>query len=321
MKVVTSIRDIYNDREPIYQKLKSEVDDFFTSEKLPKWHYESRVKRLQSFSLKAETARFEKISDLEDFFGACLVVENSAAIENAIQVIKKKFKIVSQKPKSDGITHKQPDSFVFDDLRLYLEIPSNPNRRPKGIEGITFELQLKTFLQHAWAIATHDLIYKGDELSWASNRIAYQVKAMLEHAELSIMESQRLSESELLKKTSNSFEMNNKLMLFFKETWSKDLLPNDLIRLTGSIRNLMRITGIDFDELREICRNSKHIGDSPRKNISPNAAITIATLEARPGVINKLRKKQKRVFIPDEAFELLEEELQAQVDKIRIRAE
>jgi len=210
MKVVNSIRKIYDQRVSVYKSLKTEVDTFFISNKKDRWHYESRVKELASFALKAETSRVEKISELEDFFGSCLVVENSSSIKDALVIITSRFEIVYQRPENQEETHKDPSSFVFDDLRLYIRIPQNPNRRPKGIENIIFELQLKTFLQHAWTIATHNLIYKGRESNWASSRIAYQVKAMLEHAEMSIAESDALSKSSLVNKTSKK---NNKVKI------------------------------------------------------------------------------------------------------------
>ena len=223
MKIVNSIREIYDERLSVYESLKTEVDAFFISNKKNRWHYESRVKELVSFALKAETCRVKKISELEAFFGACLVVENSSSIEDALDIIKSRFEIVYQRPKIQEETHKDPSSFVFDDLRLYIRIPQNPDRRPKGIENIIFELQLKTFLQHAWSIATHSLIYKGSESNWASNRIAYQVKAMLEHAELSISESDALSKSSLVNKTSKKTARSKLITSYLRDTWNEDL--------------------------------------------------------------------------------------------------
>ncbi len=316
MKIVTSIKSIYEERKPLYNNLKEEVDTFFTSSKEDKWHYESRVKTLNSFGLKAETGRYKKLSELEDFFGACLVVENSSSIDTALNLIKRKFEVVYKRPKLERFTHKGPDSFVFDDLRLYLKIPLDPDRRPKGIEELVFELQLKTYLQHAWSIATHQLIYKGDNISWASNRIAFQVKAMLEHAELSIMESDKLAVNYLVNKTNKIFKLNAKLRDFLKERWKKEQLPDDLIRLVYNVLDLMKATSVSFQELIDICSVSRFIGSKPLINISPQVAITLAILECKDGAINNLREAKISVFIPEEGMSLLSEDLQREVKSI-----
>ena len=308
MKIVNSIREIYDERLSVYESLKTEVDAFFISNKKNRWHYESRVKELVSFALKAETSRVKKISELEDFFGACLVVENSSSIEDALDIIKSRFEIVYQRPKIQEETHKDPGSFVFDDLRLYIRIPQNPDRRPKGIENIIFELQLKTFLQHAWSIATHSLIYKGSESNWASNRIAYQVKAMLEHAELSISESDALSKSSLVNKTSKKTARSKLITSYLRDTWNEDQLPQDLIRLSTNVIELMNVFYLDVDTLIVILKESQYIGNKPKTNISPFSAIALAIIEHFSDIATRLRKRKKTIFLPMEAISLLSTE-------------
>ena len=306
MKIANSIRNIYEETKPVYDLLRGEVDEFFNSNKTSRWHYESRVKGLISFALKAETSRVSELSRLEDFFGACLVVENSASIQTALDLISTKFEIAYQRPKVHGQTHKDPSSFVFDDIRLYLRIPSNPDRRPKGVEDIVFELQLKTFLQHAWSIATHDMVYKGDESSWASNRIAFQVKAMLEHAELSISESAALSKSPLVNKENKKTIEAERIITFLRETWPKEQLPSDLIRLSSNVMDILSIIRLDLDCLKGMAASSEHIGDSPKINMSPFSAISLVIIENVEDLKKRLKARNKKLFLPEEVVALLD---------------
>lgn len=308
MKVVESVRSVYEDCLPSYSELKAYVDDYFQAVKQPRWHYESRLKELTSFALKAETGRVQKISSLEDFFAATLVVENSASIDAAIALVERRFDVVRRRPSDPLETHKEPSSFVFDDCRLYLRLPEDSNRRPRGFEGLVFELQLKTFLQHAWAIATHDLTYKGDQSRWATSRIAFQVKAMLEHAELSIAESAVLADSGLLNKTNPKARKSAELIAFFRGVWPEDQLPPDLIRLANNVSDLLSLVGWSVQDLQDQARASSYIGDSPKVNISPYAAILLMVIENADNLRRQLRKKNRKIFLPQEAASLLSDE-------------
>lgn len=318
MKVVESIRTVYDEARPIYSDLKSYVDKYFLATKASCWHYESRLKELTSFALKAETGRFETISVLEDLFAASLVVENSASVAAALELIEARFEVVSRRPSDPSLTHKEPSSFVFDDCRLYVRLPEDPERRPKGYVGLVFELQVKTFLQHAWSIATHDLMYKGEESCWATSRIAFQVKAMLEHAELSIAESASLANSDLLNKTNRKTKTSTQLISFLKSVWPAEQLPTDLIRLSSNVAELISWVEWDVEDLQEKARQSSYIGDSPRVNISPYAAILLTVIECTDNLKKRLRKKGKKIFLPEEAASLLKAETRSNLERFII---
>src|SRR5689334_20945235 len=113
MKVPLSIRQVYEDRVDLINRLKKAVDRRIEALKHPRWHYESRVKEQQSFALKVETGRFDP-SNLEDFFACTLVVANTLEIEAAEQLILSQFKEHYRRPKQASWTHKSPDSFPFD---------------------------------------------------------------------------------------------------------------------------------------------------------------------------------------------------------------
>ena len=321
MKIVSSIRNIYNDNVDLYRSLKNEVDGLMKRIIKDQWHYHSRVKELESFALKAETGRCKKISKMDDLFASTVVVENIASISSAEKIISEKFNVIRRAPKDSKKTHKSPDSFPFDDVRLYLTLKENPALPPREITSLVFELQIKTFLQHAWAIATHDLVYKGESISWSSSRIAYQVKAMLEHAELSISEAERISLNESILPISREFEDKTKILCFLKDTWGEERLPSDLVRLSSIIYDISKIVKIDVEELISICSKSQYVGKQPMVNISPYAAIFLSIFCNDPdktcASIKENRKKTK-IFVPDEALELVSASEAKMIKEIRI---
>lgn len=324
MKVVASIRQIYEERLPLYKKLKEEVDDIFSSITEEKWHYESRIKEMQSFNMKIETGRYSEPSKLEDFFAASLVVENLSSLERAVNLIEQQFNVVKRRPEQFESTHKRPSDFSFDDLRLYLEIPEAEGLRPREYTGVLFELQVKTYLQHAWSIATHDLIYKSDEVSWSASRIAHQVKAMLEHSELSIYEARVLSGSNLLAKENNEYRDLTQIVEVVNRFWPQDQLPKDKVRLAQNVRDVFLKCRTPLSKFEEIAETSTYIGNEPYKNISPLIAITLSVIEYYDGNM-RMRSNWNgsgapaKLFLPDEAIELLPEAIASNIEEFRLQ--
>src|ERR1700761_4537509 len=106
MKVVYSISKLYNEQLAINKKLRKAVDYLINSVKSTKWHYDSRIKEIESFALKLESGRYSEPSKLEDFFACMLVVENAAEIKNAIAKLKPYIQIQYRRPLYDNFTHK-----------------------------------------------------------------------------------------------------------------------------------------------------------------------------------------------------------------------
>ncbi len=205
MKIPQSIRSIYQDLEYSYSKLKKLIDDEFKNTLPQEWHYISRLKKDESFTLKVESGRYKTID-------------------------------------------------AFDDLRMYMKWKDKIGSRPTGLDGLLFEVQIKTFLQHAWAIATHDLIYKSDEKNWAKERIAYQVKAMLEHAEVSINEADQLSKSSSIKKSNPETKKIKQIIKVLKEMWPAAALPQNLKLLAINLKAILKELNLTSQDLRAILK-------------------------------------------------------------------
>ena len=304
MKISRVVREIYQDIHPRYVDLQRNVDSLLLSNKEKRWHYESRVKAEESFALKLETGRVPDPNNPEDFFACTLVVENHARIATAEELINRLFVVQSRRPKLDTATHLSPENFGFDDLRLFVKWKDDAALPPTTLSGMVFEIQVKTYLQHAWGIATHDFVYKSDDVDWAESRIAFQVKAMLEHAELSIGEAKRLSEAKLLGRCDKvNLELKETIMAI-KDRWQPDQLPTDLKRLAENIVNLSRSLELKPDELWRVVDEATHNGSGAKLlNLSPYAATLDALFNAKgQALFDSLGKYyiKNSIFVPDE---------------------
>ncbi len=304
MKIPTSVRNGYYGELDAYESLKQQVDNLLKNKKESGWHYLSRIKKLESYNLKIETGRYTSSTLLDDFFACTLIVENISSIERAEALVKSIFHISRKRPPTSRKTHKKSDSFPFDDLRLYAEWKDSVGQKPTGLDGLIFEVQIKTFLQHAWGIATHDMIYKSDSKNWAQERVAYQIKAMLEHVEISIFEVDNIACSSVLNKSDNYTLKVNKILTILDSVWEKDDLPQDKKRLAETVYSLLSSISVTPNNLRNYLEQEMTEGRGARLlNLSPYAIIVQSLLNTVPEKMEYFfnnQDSQFKLYIPDE---------------------
>jgi hypothetical protein len=316
MKIPTSVRYIFEDRKPLYEKLREAVDKKLGSVKKEEWHYISRVKGEESYALKVESGRYADISTLEDFFACTLVVPNFGQIKKAEAIVRSIFEFSYRRPTKDKKTHKPSHSFEFDDLRLYAKWVDDPDLPPTELNGLVFEIQIKTFLQHAWSIATHDLIYKSCEANWSKERIAFQIKAMLEHAESSIQQAEDMAKSSSAMKTDQTTKRLSSLITLLGEIWkNEDDLPEDKKRLSSNVLNLLKCLEMKDETLKMILVKETELGRGARtRNLSPYGVIVQSILNQDPRVLLEyMENGDRKIFMPREI------EFPAEIDIARLK--
>ncbi|MGD0076622.1 MAG: hypothetical protein ABSD31_20175 [Candidatus Binataceae bacterium] len=163
MKIIKQLRDLHQASSIKYERLAAEVRETLK----PKvedndWFFISRLKELESFALKVETGRVPDPSNMEDFFACTIVVPTVLKIDDAEGLVRSLYDFHGRRPPDDAATQKASSSFAFDDLRLYVKRRTLASGKDQELDGLIFEVQIKTILQHAWSTATHDLIYKTD---------------------------------------------------------------------------------------------------------------------------------------------------------------
>ena len=295
MKIVKRLRDIHQDCLPRYRTLSEEVKGLLKPKAEERdWFFLSRLKGLESFALKVEAGRVADPKNLEDFFACTIVVPTMAQIEEAERIVLDLFDLSERRPPDSDITHKSPSSFAFDDLRLYVGRRAAASGRHPELDGTVFEVQIKTILQHAWSVATHDLIYKTNTVSWPRERIAFQVKAMLEHAEVAIAEANRLADAPAVAKRDKQTIAILKLIQQLRQVWSEDRLPADVKRLAETIFDILRASDLDAGRLGEVIDAEKQrLGLLPA-DLSPYA-FTLQALSHFPDTNFEYKFKRRHV--------------------------
>ena len=235
---------------------------------------------------------------MEDFFGCTIIVPTLGNIEQAEQLIREQYDLRERRPGQDDRTQKTSSDFRFDDLRLYVARKPSASGKLPELDGALFEVQIKTILQHAWSIATHDLIYKTDTVSWPKERIAFQVKAMLEHAEIAIAEAESLATSRGVSKKDTHTDDILKVIEQIDRIWSDDAMPGNRKRLAESIRDLLRAGEVDVAQLGNIIEAEKNrVGVVPR-DLSPYSFVLQALLNSTAANFqNKFQRRHVRTSI------------------------
>jgi len=305
MKIAKGIRDTYNAVRGDYERLYDEVHDKLESEVTSKgWFFISRLKEQESFALKIETGRVDDPRRMEDFFACTIVVPTVSQVGEAEALLEAMYAVEARRPPQDESTHKKASDFVFDDLRLYLKRGPSETGRNDDLEGLVFEVQIKTILQYAWGIASHDLIYKTDNVSWPKERIAFQVKAMLEHAEIAIAEAERLADSPAISKKDRDTASTLEIIHVLREFWTADRLPKDIKRLAESIRGVLNACDTQTSQLLDVLNAEKtRVGVLPT-NLSPYAFLVQALANSSAvdfqARITSGRNRRTKIFVHDD---------------------
>lgn len=287
MKIQTSIRDAFDAQSAINNSLKKIVDDTIGVAKNKQWHFESRVKELESFAVKLESGRVSDPLHLEDFLACTIVVPNTSQIEDAISLVRKFCTIKYRRPKVAGQTFKQADAFPFDDVRLYVVRKPGKGLPVDPVDSVVFEIQVKTFLQHAWGIATHDFNYKSDEVSWGKDRVVAHLKAALEHVELSLKEADTLARSPAVALSNPRTKLVSEAIGLLRKHWKRDDLPKNLRGLASSIADIIEMAQINAKQLDDMLITlSKSKGVLPL-NLSPYGVVLTAILSNKPAELDR----------------------------------
>jgi len=171
-----------DDAAPFLSELKKHVTNtlspFADSRNYP---FSGRIKSTRSIAEKIEMGRYGGFSEIDDLVAFTLIIPNAKHEIEVLNFCRSSFEVASIRDKSSA--QKAPELFRFDSTRVTARARRPPDLISyvgRSIFEYVFEIQIRTAFEHAWVVATHDLVYKGPSVNWKRLRLAAQLKATSE---------------------------------------------------------------------------------------------------------------------------------------------
>lgn len=216
-----------------------------------------RIKTIESLAEKIETGRFKKWSDLDDLFACTVIIPTLSQEQEVIDFCKNTFVCSVVKR---GQNKKDPETFKFDSTRIYAQLKRRDDESLDNllsIFNIKFEIQIKSAFEHAWAVSTHDLVYKSSEIDWKRFRLAAQIKATVEQLDTLILAFEQVSPTI---QESDCLEIKRKRQLavatqdLFKQAKiPPELKPKNITRFCDNLYSILASAGKE-DKVQEVIK-------------------------------------------------------------------
>src|SRR3989339_1207160 len=120
-----------------------------------------RIKTLESFFAKKQKLGQTDINHnlkIKDLLGLRIIVPFLDDVDRVVEIIKESLEVVDIERKSEALSHRE---FAYDSVHMEISLEKTSVELP-DICSPSYEIQVRTILQEAWAELEHDLAYKSD---------------------------------------------------------------------------------------------------------------------------------------------------------------
>lgn len=164
----------YKDDLIIYQafekKCRELIAEILDESKIKYHTITSRVKDVKSLEIKIKDKKqeyiekgIEKEIEITDLLGIRIITEYEDVVDEIADILKQEFSV--DVDNCIDKRRKKEDEFGYLSLHLVLELNQARDDLPeyRRFKNLKFEVQIRSLLQHAWAVVSHDLKYKNDK--------------------------------------------------------------------------------------------------------------------------------------------------------------
>lgn len=163
-----------------YEALKRALDE----QRVTVTTIDYRVKKEKSLAGKLELkgAKYHSLDDVTDIVGMRVVTFYSADVDKVAAIVNEIFDVDWGNSVDKRKLH-QSDSFGYNSLHYICKLPKSllgENDSPQ-LSELSFEIQMRTALQHVWSTLDHDTKYKGSvKIPYEYQRQFSRLAGMLE---------------------------------------------------------------------------------------------------------------------------------------------
>ncbi|MCT7964894.1 hypothetical protein NG799_00935 [Laspinema sp. D1] len=259
--------------EEVAKRVKSTLVNFCDKKG---YAFTSRIKTIESLAEKIETGRFKKWSDLDDLFACTVIIPRLSQEQEIIDFCRNSFNIT--KTLKRGQAKKAPDIFIFDSTRLSGKLRSIDLSLDNSLNifNIGFEIQIKSAFEHAWAVSTHDLVYKSSEIDWKKQRLAAQIKSTVEQLDTLILAFEEVS---AVIQESDYPELKKKIQIakltesLFKNKIPEELRPKDLSRFCDILYRILVSAGKEENIKESLDYIKSVVNSTPNKKFPRSISL------------------------------------------------
>jgi len=258
------------------KKVKQLIEDLLIEYEMEIHSIDYRVKTEDSLQtkLKRKNYKYKKKSDITDIVGIRIVTRYEDTVDNIASIIESEF-CVDDTNTIDKRKAMDPDRFGYLSLHYIVSLDGKRSSLPEYriLNDLTFEIQIRSILQHAWAEAGHDLGYKSKvEVPRDVQRDFSRLAGLLELADKELisirdkLDSYREATTEQIKNQSTDFSIDNiSLAAYIKNHENSKRLDSSIEKITNSILDdnleddfdtvdwlIRRLHGVQFETINEI---------------------------------------------------------------------
>jgi putative GTP pyrophosphokinase len=148
--------------EALAKRVESVVREVLDERKINYYSISSRAKSIESYEAKASKEKYmDPLSEIEDMAGIRVITYTDSDAKIVSQIIQKLFEIQPEHA-VDKTEELGTDRVGYRSIHCVGTLGDERVKLPENrmFEGMSFEIQVRTILQHAWAEFEHDRNYK-----------------------------------------------------------------------------------------------------------------------------------------------------------------